>query len=152
MFIRNNHTSFHLCWKEKLAKYQKVLKYYKNFISTPFYFFDVSPVEKLLSGLTPHTFSPQWVKQSLPPWYWDRVLLYHFSNVWIETYLSECQYILRLCAFPLSILNLLVNQCIGEFCLCNGSQQWELRDYKNLERSVQANILWNITSLGKFSF
>ena len=90
-------------------------------------------------------FSPQWVKQSLPPWYWDRVLLYHFSNVWIETYLSECQYILRLCAFPLSILNLLVNQCIGEFCLCNGSQQWELRDYKNLERSVQANIMRNKT-------
>ena len=25
-------------------------------MSTPFYFFDVSPVEKLLSGLTPHTF------------------------------------------------------------------------------------------------
>ena len=79
--------------------------------------------------------------------------LYHFSNVWIETYLSECQNVLRLCAFPLSIVNLLVNQYIGEFCLYNGSQyqQWEMRDYKNLERSVQANIIRNITSLGKLS-
>ena len=79
--------------------------------------------------------------------------LYHFSNVWIETYLSECQNVLRLCAFPLSIVNLLVNQYIGEFCLYNGSQyqQWEMRDYKNLERSVQANIIRNITSLDQLS-
>ena len=28
MFIANNHTSFHLRWKENLVKYQKVLKYY----------------------------------------------------------------------------------------------------------------------------
>ena len=27
MFISNNHTSFHLLWKEILVKYQKVLKY-----------------------------------------------------------------------------------------------------------------------------
>ena len=65
MFICNNHTSFHLWLKEKLAKHQKVLKYYKNLMSTPFYFFDVSPVEKLLLGLTPHTFLTT-VSQAVP--------------------------------------------------------------------------------------
>ena len=34
-------------------------------MSTPFYFFDVSPVEKLLSGLTPHTFLTT-VSQAVP--------------------------------------------------------------------------------------
>ena len=99
-------------------------------------------------------FSPQWVKQSLPPWYWHRVLFISFFQRLNRTYLSEHQNALCLCTFPLSIVNLLVNQYISEFCHYNGSryQQWELRDYKNLERSVQANILWNITSLGKFSF
>ena len=61
MFIGNNHTSFHLWWIENLVKHQKVLKYYKNdwsciFMSTPFYFFNVSLVEKLLSGVIPRTF------------------------------------------------------------------------------------------------
>ena len=28
MFITNNHASFHLWWRERLIKYQKVLKYY----------------------------------------------------------------------------------------------------------------------------
>ena len=28
MFITNNHDSFHLWWKEHLAKHQKVQKYY----------------------------------------------------------------------------------------------------------------------------
>ena len=30
MFISNNHTSFHLWWKENLVKHQKVLKHYGN--------------------------------------------------------------------------------------------------------------------------
>ena len=30
MFISDNHTSFHLWWKENLAKYLKVSKYYDN--------------------------------------------------------------------------------------------------------------------------
>ena len=34
-------------------------------MSTPFYFFDVSPVEKVLSGLTPHTFLTP-VSQAVP--------------------------------------------------------------------------------------
>ena len=48
---------------------------------------------------------------------------------------------------------LLVDEYIGEFCLHNGSQyqQLEMRDYKNLENFVQANILQSITSLGKLS-
>ena len=29
-FISNNRASFHLWWKEKLVKYQKVSKYYEN--------------------------------------------------------------------------------------------------------------------------
>ena len=34
-------------------------------MATPFHFFDVSPVEKLLSGLTPHTFLTT-VSQAVP--------------------------------------------------------------------------------------
>ena len=30
MFITNNHASFHLWWKENLAKHQKASKYYEN--------------------------------------------------------------------------------------------------------------------------
>ena len=30
MFITNNHTSFHLWWKENLVRHQKVSKYYDH--------------------------------------------------------------------------------------------------------------------------
>ena len=151
MFISNNHTSFHSWWKKNLIKHQKVLKMIVAVFSCQprsislmcLRWKNYSQVSLLI------LFSPQ----SLPPCCWTGCFLYHFSNDWIETYSSECQNVLRLCAFPLSIVNLLVNQYIGEFCLYNVSQyqQREMRDYKILERSVQANIKRNITSLGKLS-
>ena len=81
------------------------------FISTPFGFFDVSPVEKPLSGLTPHSFLTP-VTQAVPSTKQSPPLhqgtetgcfLHHASNFWIETCLSKCQNVLRLIAFSLSI-------------------------------------------------
>ena len=62
-------------------------------MSAPFYFFDVSPVEKLLSGLIPHTFLTP-VSQAVP---FTMVLRYGafyiiFSNVWIHIYQNVKMY------------------------------------------------------------
>ena len=92
-------------------------------MSTPFYFFDVSPVEKILSGLTPHTFLIT-VSQAVPSTTVLRQGAFYIIFLFQSKHIDECHFInvLRLCAFPLSIVNLLVNQHIGEFCIYNGSQ------------------------------
>ena len=44
MLITNNHTSFHLWWKEKLAKYQKFSKYYVHRCSINIWLHSVNKV------------------------------------------------------------------------------------------------------------